>query len=258
MAKKLSDEVYERELERMQLELVDLQEAVRHKGLRVAIVFEGRDTAGKGGTIARITARLNPRGYEVVALGVPTERERGQWYFQRYVQRLPAAGEIALFDRSWYNRAGVERVMGFCTKKQTETFLAATPEFERMLVADGLLLVKYWLEVSPGEQEKRFQERVAEPAKRWKISPIDVEARTRYEDYSAARDEMLRRTSTPEAPWFIVDADDQKRARLNCIHHLLDRLTDRRSTKVPALPKLKERPRDREAPAEVARVPERW
>lgn len=258
MAKKLSDEVYEEELERMQLELVDLQEAVRHEGLRVAVVLEGRDTAGKGGTIDRITARLNPRAYEIVALGVPTEREHGQWYFQRYVTHLPAAGEIALFDRSWYNRAGVERVMGFCTEAQAETFLRAVPEFERMLVADGLLLVKYWLEVSPQEQEKRFQERVGEPAKRWKISPIDVEARTRYEDYSAARDEMLGRTDTPESPWFIVDADDQKRARLNCIHHLLERISERRSAKVTKLPKLKKRPRDSEAPPEVARVPEVW
>ncbi len=230
---KLSDEVYERELERMQLELVDLQEAVKQDGLRVAIVFEGRDTAGKGGTIARITERLNPRGYDIVALGVPTERERGEWYFQRYVDRLPSAGQIALFDRSWYNRAGVERVMGFCTPEQTETFLRAVPDFERMLVEDGLLLIKYWLEVGPEEQEKRFQERVNEPAKRWKVSTIDLEARSRYEDYSAARDEMLKRTDTSEAPWFIVDADDQKRARLNCMEHLLDLIPVRRSRRAP-------------------------
>ena len=258
MANKLSDDVYEEQLERMQLELVGLQEAVAHEGTRVAIVFEGRDTAGKGGTIDRITARLNPRGYAVVALGVPTDRERGQWYFQRYVSHLPAAGEIALFDRSWYNRAGVERVMGFCTKEQTETFLTAVPEFERMLVADGILLLKYWLEVSPKEQEKRFKERADDPLKRWKISPIDVEARTRYAEYSAARDEMMRRTDTAEAPWFIVDADDQKRARLNCMHHLLERLPDRRDTEVAKMPKLKKRARDSEAPPEVARVPEVW
>jgi polyphosphate kinase len=255
---KLDDEVYESELERMQLELVDLQEAIRHDGLRLAVVFEGRDTAGKGGTISRIVARLNPRGYDVVALPTPTERERGQWYFQRHIARLPAAGEIALFDRSWYNRAGVEPVMGFCTAEQTETFLRAVPDVERRLVEDGLILVKYWLEVSPGEQDKRLRERVDDPAKRWKIGPVDLEARRRYEDYSAARDEMLSRTDTDEAPWFVVDADNQKRARLNCIQHLLDHVPARRDAERPKLPRLRKRPRGSEPPKGVARVPERW
>ena len=221
MAEKLDDEVYRRELGRMQEELVDLQAAVRHDGLRVAILFEGRDTAGKGGTIARVTKELNPRAYRVVALGVPTEREAGQWYFQRYVERLPSTGEMALFDRSWYNRAGVERVMGFATEEQVEDFLRATPDLERMLVSSGLILVKYWLEVSAAVQAERFKERAKDPTKRWKLSPIDLEATPRYDDYTDARDEMMRRTDIPESPWYFVDADDQRRARLNLMAHLL-------------------------------------
>jgi len=255
---KLNGDVYNTELERMQLELVDLQQAVKDEGLRVAVLFEGRDTAGKGGTIARITTHLNPRWYDIVALGVPTEVEAGQWYFQRYVERLPTRGRISLFDRSWYNRAGVEKVMGFCTPEQAESFLHAVPEFERMLVADDLILVKYWLEVGPKQQEKRFQERTTDPAKRWKLSPIDAKARTLYDDYSAARDEMLLRTDTSEAPWAIVDADDQKRARLNLMQHLLDTIPQRAEAKSEKLPKLKKTAERSEPPASVARVPECW
>jgi len=257
MAEKLSDDVYQRELQRMQEELVDLQAAVRHEGLRLAIVFEGRDTAGKGGTIARITKELNPRAYRVVALGVPTDHEAGQWYFQRYVASLPSAGEMALFDRSWYNRAGVERVMGFCTKQQAEEFLRATPDLERMLVASGLILVKYWLEVSPAVQAERLRERAKDPTKRWKLSPIDLGAIPRYDDYTAARDEMMARTDIPESPWYLVDADDQRRARLNCMAHLLDLLPQRRRETKPKLGRPKVSTRAAPPPG-VARVPERW
>ena len=258
MAGKLSSKVYEAELKRMQAELVDLQAAVRHEGMRVAVVFEGRDTAGKGGTIRRITAELNPRAYTVAALGTPTERERSQWYFQRYIEHMPAAGEITFFDRSWYNRAGVERVMGFCTEDQAQDFLRAVPDLERMLVTDGLILVKYWLEVSAPMQEKRFQDRATDPTKRWKLSPIDLQARKKYPEYTAARDEMLERTDIPQAPWFIVDADDQRRARLNCIQHLLDHIPDRRHDKKVRLPARRSMPEDPAPPAEIARVPARW
>lgn len=258
MARSVAKKVYEAELARMQAELVDLQAAVRHEGMRVAVVFEGRDTAGKGGTIRRITADLNPRAYSVVALATPTEREKNQWYFQRYVDHLPAAGEIAFFDRSWYNRAGVERVMGFCTEEQAQEFLAAVPDLERMLVRDGLILVKYWLEVSAEAQEERFTARALDPTKRWKLSPIDVQARKKYAAYTAARDEMLERTDISEAPWFIVDADDQRRARLNCIQHLLDHLPQRRRDKKVALPKRGRMPASSEPPHHIARVPERW
>ena len=258
MGGRLRDEEYRRELERMQAELVDLQAAVRHEGLRVAIVMEGRDTAGKGGTIARITKQLNPRAYRVVALGVPTEREAGQWYFQRYVEQLPAAGEMVLFDRSWYNRAGVERVMGFCTEEQVEDFLRATPDLERMLVSSGTILVKYYLDVSPEEQEKRFRERAENPIKRWKLSPIDLKARGLYDAYTAARDEMMIRTSIPEAPWFVIDADDQKRARLNLIAHLLELLPQRRRETKPKLPKRRGSGTKAPPPPGVIVVPERW
>jgi polyphosphate kinase 2 len=258
MAEKLDDEVYHRELQRMQAELVDLQAAVRHDGLRLAILFEGRDTAGKGGTIARVTKDLNPRAYRVVALGVPTEREAGQWYFQRYVERLPSAGEMALFDRSWYNRAGVERVMGFATEEQAEDFLRATPDLERMLVSSGLILVKYWLEVSAAVQAERFKERAKDPTKRWKLSPIDLEATPRYGDYTAARDEMMRRTDIPESPWYVVDSDDQRRARLNLMAHLLELLPQRRRETKPKLGKLKVTKKAAPPPPGVARVPERW
>ncbi|MGD9573220.1 MAG: polyphosphate kinase 2 [Thermoleophilia bacterium] len=255
---RIDKDVYEAELERMQLELVDMQEAIRQEGLRLAILFEGRDTAGKGGTISRITAHLNPRHYDVVALGVPTETEQGQWYFQRYVDRLPTRGGISLFDRSWYNRAGVERVMGYCTEEQAESFLRAVPDFERMLVEDGLILVKYWLEVSPDQQEKRFQERATDPAKRWKLSPVDAEARNRYDDYTAARDEMLRRSDSAACPWYVVDADDQKRARLNLMQHLLDLVPDRRAAKKVRLGKVKTPGSPAAPPVTVARVPARW
>jgi polyphosphate kinase 2 len=211
----------DKELARLQVELVKLQEFVRTTGRKVVLVFEGRDAAGKGGAIKRITETLNPRFCRVVALGTPTEREKTQWYFQRYVPHLPAAGEIVLFDRSWYNRAGVERVMGFCTDEELEEFLRSCPEFERMLVRSGILLIKYWFSVSDDEQERRFQARIASPTKRWKLSPMDLESRARWVDYSRAKDEMFRYTDIKQAPWWVVQADDKARARLNCIHHLL-------------------------------------
>jgi polyphosphate kinase 2 len=254
----LTDEVYDRELRRMQAELVDLQAAVRDQGLRVAVVLEGRDTAGKGGTISRITKDLNPRAYRIVALGVPTEREAGQWYFQRYVAQLPSAGELVLFDRSWYNRAGVERVMGFASEEQVEEFLRSVPELERILVRSGLILVKYWLEVSSVEQEKRFRERAEDPTKRWKLSPIDLKARNRFDDYTEARDEMFARTNILEAPWYVVDADSQKRARLNLMAHLLETLPYRREDTPPKLPKRKTKGGPAPVPNGVRVVPERY
>jgi len=222
--KKLQREFYESELERLQTELVKLQYWVKSRGLRVVVVFEGRDAAGKGGAIKRISECLNPRGCRVVALGTPTERERTQWYFQRYVAHLPAAGEMVLFDRSWYNRAGVERVMGFCTKEQHREFLRSCPEFERMLVRSGIILLKYWFSVSDEEQERRFRSRAQTPAKRWKLSPMDLESRGRWVEYSKAKDQMFEHCSISEAPWYVVDADVKKRARLNCIRHLLDQI----------------------------------
>ena len=213
--------MYEKELARLHIELVKLQEWIRHQGLKVVVLFEGRDAAGKGGAIKRITECLNPRVCRVVALGTPTEREKTQWYFQRYVAHLPAAGEIVLFDRSWYNRAGVERVMGFCTDAEHEEFLRSCPEFERMLVRSGMILIKYWFSISDEEQEYRFQQRMDDPTKRWKLSPMDLESRQLWEDYSCAKDEMFAYTDIKQAPWHVVDADDKKRARLNCIHHLL-------------------------------------
>lgn len=218
---KLSEKRYLDELSRLQLELVKLQDWIRHEGLRVVVVFEGRDAAGKGGAIKTITLRLNPRFARVVALGVPTERERTQWYFQRHVAQLPAAGEIVLFDRSWYNRAGVEHVMGFCTEAEYREFLHSCPEFERMLVRDGIILVKYWFSVSDAEQERRFQARIADPAKHWKLSPMDLESRARWVEFSRAKDDMFAGTDIEQAPWYVVNADDKKRARLNVIHHLL-------------------------------------
>ncbi|MCQ8828927.1 polyphosphate kinase 2 [Streptomyces malaysiensis] len=212
---------YERELRRLQIELVKLQEWVRAEGRRVVVVFEGRDAAGKGGAIKRVTAHLNPRVVRTVALPVPTDRERGQWYFQRYVEQLPAAGEIVLFDRSWYNRAGVERVMGFCTEEEHRRFLRQCPVFERMLVEDGILLRKYWFSVSDAEQERRFRHRLSDPTRRWKISAMDVESVTRWEAYSRAKDEMFAYTDTPEAPWYVVESDDKRAARINMIAHLL-------------------------------------
>jgi polyphosphate kinase 2 len=220
-ANSIDKKTYEDELIKLQIELVKLQEWIKHQGLKVVILFEGRDAAGKGGTIKRITLRLNPRICRVVALGVPTEREKTQWYFQRYVAHLPAAGEMVLFDRSWYNRAGVERVMGFCSDEEYREFLRSTPEFERMLIRSGIILLKYWFSVSDEEQEKRFQARLHDPTKRWKLSPMDLESRRRWEDYSKAKDEMFAYTDIKQAPWYVVNADNKKKARLNCISHLL-------------------------------------
>ena len=221
---KLSSKVYDNELSRLQIELVKMQYWVKHVGARIVILFEGRDAAGKGGTIKRITEPLNPRGCLVVALGTPSDREKTEWYFQRYTAHLPAAGEIVCFDRSWYNRAGVEHVMGFCTDEQYQEFLQTCPEFERILVRSGIVLLKYWFSVSDDEQERRFQSRTTDPARRWKLSPMDLESRDRWEEYSQAKDVMFGHTNIPEAPWFTVEADDKKRARLNCIHHFLSKI----------------------------------
>ncbi|MFG6458027.1 polyphosphate kinase 2 [Roseateles sp. BYS96W] len=215
---------YFRELIRLQSELVKLQDWVQHSGHKVVILFEGRDAAGKGGVIKRITQRLNPRVCRVAALPAPNDRERTQWYFQRYVSHLPAAGEIVLFDRSWYNRAGVERVMGFCTDEQYEEFFRSAPEFERMLVRSGIQVIKYWFSISDDEQRVRFLGRIHDPLKQWKLSPMDLESRRRWEAYTTAKEVMLERTHIPESPWWIVKADDKKRARLNCIHHLLGQI----------------------------------
>jgi len=217
----LDKKFYEKELARLHVELVKLQEWVKFNGLKVVVVFEGRDAAGKGGTIKRITESLNPRVCRVVALPAPTEREKTQWYFQRYAAHLPAGGEIVLFDRSWYNRAGVERVMGFCTDDEYREFLRSCPEFERMLVRSGIILIKYWFSVSDEEQERRFQERIDDPTKSWKLSPMDLASRTRWLDYSRAKDEMFKYTDIKQAPWWVVNSDDKKRARLNVICHLL-------------------------------------
>ncbi|MBI2706235.1 MAG: polyphosphate kinase 2 [Actinobacteria bacterium] len=222
--KRLSNTLYESELARLQRELVKLQEWVRHEGLKICVLFEGRDAAGKGGVIKRIAERTNPRVVRIVALGTPTEKEKTQWYFQRYVPHLPSGGEIVLFDRSWYNRAGVERVMGFCTDDEYEEFLRAAPEFERMLIRSGIILVKYWFSVSDEEQERRFQARINDSQKRWKLSPMDLESRARWVDYSRAKDMMFRYTDTKWSPWWVVDADNKKRARLNCIAHLLSQV----------------------------------
>ena len=219
--KKLSNDFYFKELARLHVELVKLQEWIKAKGLKVVVIFEGRDAAGKGGAIKRISEPLNPRICRVVALPAPTERERTQWYFQRYVQHLPAAGEMVLFDRSWYNRAGVERVMGFCTEEEYREFLRSCPEFERMLVRSDIKLIKYWFSVSDHEQEARFQARLKDPTRRWKLSPMDLESRRRWVEFSKAKDENFAHTDIKQAPWFVVDADDKKRARLNCISHLL-------------------------------------
>ncbi len=232
-ARPLKKKLYRKELQRLQIELVKLQEWIRDQGLQVVVVFEGRDAAGKGGVIKRITQRLNPRICRVVALGTPTEREKTQWYFQRYVPHLPAAGEMVLFDRSWYNRAGVERVMGFCTDEEYEEFLRSCPEFERMLVRSGIRLIKYWFSVSDEEQERRFQARIEDPTKRWKLSPMDMESRARWVEYSRAKDVMFAHTDIKQAPWYVVEADDKKRARLNCIHHLLSQIPYRDLTPPP-------------------------
>jgi polyphosphate kinase 2 len=218
---RLDRKTFDGELKRLQRELVIQQQYIRETGRRVVVIFEGRDAAGKGGVIKRINERLNPRWARTVALGTPTEVEKTQWYFQRYVPHLPAAGEMVMFDRSWYNRAGVERVMGFCTDAQYQEFMRSCPEFERMLVRSGIILVKYWFSVSDEEQERRFQARVADPMRRWKLSPMDLKSRERWIEYSRAKDEMFRYTDIKQAPWYVVDADDKRRARLNCISHLL-------------------------------------
>ncbi|MDN5789792.1 MAG: polyphosphate kinase 2 [Micrococcales bacterium] len=218
---KVPAKVYETELARLQSELVKLQEWVKTEGQRILVIFEGRDAAGKGGTIKRITQYLSPRVAGIAALPAPTEREKGQWYFQRYVEHLPSAGEIVLFDRSWYNRAGVERVMGFCTPTEYHRFLQQCPIFERLLVGDGILVRKYWFSVSDQEQQRRFRSRLEDPLRQWKLSPMDLESITRWEDYSRAKDDMMVHTDIPEAPWFVVESDVKKRARLNMMAHLL-------------------------------------
>ena len=221
---KIRNKYYERELERLHQELVKLQMWIKEAGLRIVVCFDGRDAAGKGGTIHRITRRTSSRVVKVVALGKPTEREQSQWHFQRYVPHLPAAGEMILFDRSWYNRAGVERVMGFCTDEEYHEFLRAAPQFERMLMNDGIILLKYWFSVSDEEQERRFQQRSNDPKRRWKLSPIDLEARERWVEYSRAKDQMFTHTDTADSPWYVIDADIKKNARLNCISHLLSQI----------------------------------
>ncbi|MGA8260996.1 MAG: polyphosphate kinase 2 [Arenicellales bacterium] len=237
---KIKNKDYEEELFRLQLELVKLQEWIKDKGLKVVVIFEGRDAAGKGGVIKRITQHLSPRICRVVALPAPTEREKTQWYFQRYVTQLPAAGEMVLFDRSWYNRAGVERVMGFCTDEEYREFLRTCPEFERMLVRSGIMLIKYWFSVSDEEQERRFQNRINEPHKRWKLSPMDLESRSRWVEYSRAKDDMFAHTDIKQAPWYVVNADIKKHARLNCIRHLLESIPYEDMTPEPiSLPKRK-------------------
>lgn len=218
---KIKNADYESELARLQIELIKLQEWIKRQGLKVVVLFEGRDAAGKGGVIKRITQHLNPRVCRVAALPAPTEREKTQWYFQRYAEHLPAAGEMVLFDRSWYNRAGVERVMGFCNDEEYREFMRSCPEFERMLVRSGIQLIKYWFSVSDDEQERRFQARRQDPTKRWKLSPMDLESRNRWVEYSKAKDAMFAHTDIKQAPWYVVDADVKKHARLNCIHHLL-------------------------------------
>jgi polyphosphate kinase 2 len=233
----LKDKEYSRELKKLHEKLVDMQEWVKHKGLKVCVVFEGRDGAGKGGTIKAITERVSPRVFRVVALPAPTEREKSQMYIQRYLPHLPAAGEVIIFDRSWYNRAGVERVMGFCSDKQVQAFLQIAPYVERVMVESGIILLKYWLEVSQEEQTRRLESRIEDGRKIWKLSPMDVESYGRWYDYSRARDEMLAATDTPWAPWYLVKSDDKKRARLNIISHLLKRVpyeeTPREKVKLP-------------------------
>jgi len=222
--KPISKKEYETELTKLQIELVKMQGWIKENGLKVVVLFEGRDAAGKGGVIKRITDRLNPRIVRIVALAVPTEREKTQWYFQRYVEHLPAAGEMVLFDRSWYNRAGVERVMGFCTEEQVQEFFRSVPEFENMLIRSGIILIKYWFSVSDEEQERRFQARIKDPTRRWKLSPMDLQSRTRWVEYSRAKDIMFSYTDTKQSPWYVVNSNDKKRARLNVISHLLSKI----------------------------------
>jgi len=222
--RKIKSKVYKKELKKLQIELVKLQDWVKQEKLKVVVLFEGRDAAGKGGVIKRITQNLNPRICRIVALGTPTEKEKTEWYFQRYVTQLPVGGEMVLFDRSWYNRAGVEHVMGFCTDEEYNEFMRTCPEFERMLIRSGIILIKYWFSVSDEEQEQRFQARIDDPTKRWKLSPMDLESRERWVEYSKAKDEMFKFTDTRQSPWYVVPADNKKRARLNCISHLLSKV----------------------------------
>lgn len=248
----LSRKQYEAELANLEVELVKLQEWVKQQHLKIVVIFEGRDTAGKGGTIKRITNRLSPRVVRVVALPAPTEREKSQYYLQRYIPYLPAAGEMVLFDRSWYNRAGVERVMGFCEEWEYWDFLRICPGFERTLVDSGITIIKYWLDISQSTQEARFQQRLHDPRRRWKLSPMDVEARTRWDDYTTARDVMFERTSTPHAPWYVIDANVKRSARLNCISHLLSLVPYEDLLAEPVvLPA-----RSKGAPAQIPRVPD--
>jgi polyphosphate kinase 2 len=238
--KKLGNKEYQKKLLKLAIELVKLQEWVKANKLRVVVIFEGRDAAGKGGVIKTISGCLNSRICRIVALGVPTEKEKSQWYFQRYVSELPSGGEIVLFDRSWYNRAGVEKVMGYCTNEEYEEFLRSCPEFERMLIRSGIILIKYWFSISDSEQENRFQERIKDPTKRWKISPMDIESRDKWVEYSMAKDKMFSYTDTKQSPWYVVPADDKKRARLNCIDHFLSLIAYKDLTQKPfKLPPLK-------------------
>ena len=256
---KMSEEYYLAELQKLQVELVRLQEWVKYKQLRVVVIFEGRDAAGKGGTITRITEFLNPRICRVVALGVPTEKERTQWYFQRYVAHLPSAGEIVLFDRSWYNRAGVERVMGYCTDEEYWDFLRSCPNFENMLIRSGIILIKYWFSVSQEEQDRRFKKRINDLTRQWKISKMDVESRNKWVEYSKAKDDMFVYTDTKQSPWFVVEADDKRRARLNCISHLLTMIPyeDVPREKI-ILPPLENKPYARPPMAEQTFVPNKY
>ena len=239
--KRLNKKIYEKELARLQSELVKMQYWVKATGFRMIVLFEGRDAAGKGGSIKRLTEAMNPRGCRVVALGTPSDQQKTQWYFQRYVEHFPSAGEIVIFDRSWYNRAGVEKVMGFATDQQVESFYETCPEFERLLTKDGILLLKYWFSISDEEQERRFQERIDNKERRWKLSPMDIESRNRWVEYSKAKDIMFSKTQIPEAPWFTVEANDKRRARLNCLSHLLSKVPYEDMTpkaiKMPARPK---------------------
>ncbi|MFI5221212.1 MAG: polyphosphate kinase 2 [Bacteroidia bacterium] len=240
--KKIKQQDFDKKLKTLAIELIKLQEWVKTKKLKVVVIFEGRDAAGKGGVIKTISQIMNPRICQIVALGVPTEKERTQWYFQRYVSHLPAGGEIVLFDRSWYNRAGVEKVMGFCSDAEYEDFLRSCPEFERMLIRSGIILVKYWFSVSDAEQEKRFRDRINDPTKRWKISPMDIESRDKWVEFSMAKDEMFAYTDTKQSPWYVVEADDKRRARLNCVDHFLSMIEYKDLT--PETIKLKRRSTD--------------
>jgi polyphosphate kinase 2 len=253
-------QTYHHELVKLQRELVKLQDWVVHKKLKVLVIFEGRDTAGKGGTIRRMTQRLDPRMCRVVALPAPSEREKTEWYFKRYVAHLPAGGEIVLFDRSWYNRAGVERVMGFCSNDEYEEFLRCVPEFERMLTRSGILMIKYWLSITFEEQHFRLQQRIKDPLKRWKLSAMDIESRQRWQQYTFAKEAMMTRTHTPNAPWWVVDANDKRRARLNCIRHLLEQIpyedVPRETVMLPDLPY---QPHQGHAkPADAMQVPDHY